>query len=341
MKIPGKIKLANLPTKIEFSDKLSTLIGKDIWVKRDDLSGTELTGNKVRKLEFLAADALEKGCDYLITCGGVQSNHARATAIVASKLGMGAFLVLRGEQPEDVQGNLLIDKLLGARIKFISHREYKKRAEIMESVRLLLEKEGKRGYIIPEGGSNSLGSMGYVEAVCEIKSQLEEENIQVDAVVSALGSGGTHTGLLVGAKYFDWHVRVIGVNVCDNASYFHSKIKEISSDMIEQYEINTDIKDEDIHILDGYVGLGYAKSRLEERELLREIAHSTGLIFDPVYTIKALFGLREEIRKGNLDGINKILFMHTGGIFGIFPMYNFFQKDMDNAQKNQESGCCG
>jgi len=341
MKIPGKIKLANLPTKIEFSEKLSKLIGREIWVKRDDLSGNELTGNKVRKLEFLAADALEKGCDYLITCGGVQSNHARATAVVASKLGMGAFLVLRGEATQNIQGNLLIDKLLGARIKFISPREYKRRGDIMESIRLMLEKEEKRGYIIPEGGSNAIGSMGYAEAVCEIKSQLDEEKIQVDAVVSALGSGGTHTGLLVGAKYFNWQVNVIGVNVCDNASYFRSKIKEISDDMIKTYEINIEINDEDIHILDGYVGLGYAKSSPEEREFLCEVARSTGLIFDPVYTIKALLGLREEVRKGGLKGINKILFMHTGGIFGIFPMYNLFQEDMENGQKNKEGSCCG
>jgi len=326
MRLPRKVRLANLPTRLEYSEKLSELIQKEIWIKRDDLSGTALTGNKVRKLEFLIAQAQDRGCDYLVTCGGIQSNHARATAIAASMFGMKSFLVLRGEASEEVQGNLLLDKIVGARIKFISKKEYTyHRHEIMENVCDSLAKEGSKGYIIPEGGSNALGSMGYLDAVCEIKSQLEEKNIELDAVFAPLGSGGTYTGLLVGAKYFYWNVKVFGVNVCDNETYFRNKIKEISSEMISEFRINIEVRDEDINICDGYVGFGYAKSRPEERELLCEVARTSGLILDPVYTVKALLGLKNEVMKGRLDGVNKILFLHTGGIFGVFPFHNLFK----------------
>ncbi len=325
MRVPKKIRLGNLPTPLELSCGLSELVaGKEIWVKRDDLTGTALTGNKVRKLELLAADAKEKGCDFLVTCGGIQSNHARATAIVASMLGMGSYLILRGEEPDYFQGNLLLDKILGARIKFITPLEYKNRNEIMQEACSELELEGKKGYIIPEGGSNALGSMGYVDAVCEIKSQLEEAGTEMDAVIVPLGSGGTYTGLLVGAKYFGWETKIIGVNVCDDQKYFRNKVKEISSDMNSLFKLDVKLEDDDIRIFDSYVGAGYAKSRREERDLISQIASKTGMFLDPVYTVKSFLGMQKEAENGGLDNVERILFWHTGGVFGLFSFNTLF-----------------
>ena len=183
-----RIRLANLPTKIEKLDRLSHELGKNIYIKRDDQTGTEISGNKIRKLEFSVGEALENNCDYLITCGGIQSNHARATAAVAAKLGLGSYLVLRGDENEEVEGNLFLDKLLGAKIKFVTSEEYKNRAKIMDEIRMQLAKKGHKAYIIPEGASNGIGSLGYVNAMKEILEQ-EKELDKFDAIVVAVGSG--------------------------------------------------------------------------------------------------------------------------------------------------------
>lgn len=196
-----RIRLANLPTKIEKLDRLSHELGKNIYIKRDDQTGTEISGNKIRKLEFSVGEALENNCDYLITCGGIQSNHARATAAVAAKLGLGSYLVLRGDEKEEAEGNLFLDKMLGANIRFVTSEEYKNhRTKIMEGIRIQLEEEGYKGYIIPEGASNAIGSLGYVNAMEEILEQEKELGIKFDAIVVTVGSGGTYAGLYYGNK---------------------------------------------------------------------------------------------------------------------------------------------
>ena len=185
-----RIRIANLPTKIEKLNRLSDKLGKNIFIKRDDQTGTEVSGNKIRKLEFSVGEALEKNCDYLITCGGIQSNHARATAAVAAKLGLGAYLVLRGNEEEETEGNLFLDKMLGANIKFITADEYKNhRAKIMVDIREQLENKGHKAYVIPEGASNGIGSLGYVNTMDEILKQEKELGIKFDAIVVTVGSG--------------------------------------------------------------------------------------------------------------------------------------------------------
>ena len=165
MILQEKIRIANLPTKIEKMEKLSKELGKNIFIKRDDQTGTEVSGNKIRKLEYAAKDALDKNCDYLITCGGIQSNHARATAAVAAKLGMGSYLVLRGREDNELEGNYFLDKILGAKIKFVTDEEYRNnRTVIMESIKNELSKKGHKAYILPEGASNGIGSLGYYNA---------------------------------------------------------------------------------------------------------------------------------------------------------------------------------
>ncbi|MDZ7377000.1 MAG: pyridoxal-phosphate dependent enzyme [candidate division KSB1 bacterium] len=236
---PDRIRLANLPTPIEKLDRICVQWGgPQIYVKRDDLTGMALSGNKIRKLEFVIAEARNQGADLLITCGGVQSNHARATAVAAAKLGMACYLVLRGSSDSPIDGNLLLDRLVGARIKFISAEDYSKRVdEIMAELALQLKHDGFHPYIIPEGASNELGCMGYVAAMAEINKQMAELNFVFDHIICATGSGGTQAGLILGKKLFAPDCDVIGFNVCDDEAYFVRKIRHIATMAIERFSI--------------------------------------------------------------------------------------------------------
>ncbi|NLY77701.1 MAG: D-cysteine desulfhydrase family protein [Tissierellia bacterium] len=312
-----RIRLANLPTKIERLDRLSEQLGKNIYIKRDDQTGTELTGNKIRKLEYCVAEAVANNCDYLITCGGIQSNHCRATAAVAAKLGLGAYLVLRGNEDASVEGNLFFDKMLGAEIKFVTADEYKyQRAEIMEGIKEELEKKGHKGYIIPEGASNGVGSLGYINAMEEILEQEKEMGIKFDAIVVTVGSGGTYSGLYYGNRINNNSATVYGFNITEAKEHFQEVVLKLLKEISQYTGKEIPVAKDEIDIIDGYVGRGYALSRPEEIEFLSYLAKLEGLILDPVYTGKTMYGLVEEIKKGTFDKHENILFIHTGGIFG-------------------------
>lgn len=317
MNLPKNINFANLPTKIEKLERLSQELGSQIYIKRDDQTGSEISGNKVRKLEFAVQEALDNGCDYLITCGGIQSNHARATAAVAAKLGIGSYLVLRGNEIEDIEGNFFLDKILGANIRFITAEEYKNnRMNIMEGIKNQLAKEGHKAYILPEGASNGIGSLGYCKAMEEILMQEKELGIKFDAIVTAVGSGGTYAGLYYGNSINNNDATVYGVNVCDDAEYFRNIVEKLLKEIANYTGKEIHINKEEIDILDGYVGRGYALSQQEEIEFIHKLAKQEGVILDPVYTGKAMYGLVEEIKKGTFNKHKNILFIHTGGIFG-------------------------
>lgn len=321
IKIPEKINMANLPTKIEKMEKLSKKLGgPDIYIKRDDQTGTEISGNKIRKLEFSAAEALNKGCDTLITCGGIQSNHCRATAAVAVKLGFKCCLLLNGSNDAEVDGNLLLDKLLGAEIYFVSQKEYEnRRMEVMKEIKTNMENKGLKPYIIPEGASNGIGGFGYYKAIEEIMLQEREMEVHFDGIVIAAGSGGTYSGLLLGSRILNYDAKIYGVNVCQNEKYFKDRIYEILHDSMKYIDVNLNFSKDEINIIDGYVGRGYALSREEELEFIKELAKLEGIILDPVYTGKAMYGLVQEIKKRKFSEYKNLLFIHTGGIFGIFP----------------------
>ena len=327
IKVPERIQLANLPTKIEKLQRLSQQLGgPEIYIKRDDQTGTELSGNKVRKLEYSVKEALESSCDCLITCGGIQSNHCRATAAAAVKLGMKCFLVLRGSMDTQPEGNLLIDRLLGADIRFITAEEYSDQREyIMEDIKDELEQKGFKPYIIPEGASNGIGSFGYYTAMEEIISQEKEYGIDLDCIVLATGSGGTYAGLWLANKLLNHSSDIYGINVGGDAMYFKTRIQEILYESMKYLDVNVTVSKDEITIIDGYVGRGYALSRPEELEFIHELAKLEGVILDPVYTGKAMYGLTEEIKKGTFKDYKNILFIHTGGLFGLFPQGNLFE----------------
>ncbi|WP_432662423.1 D-cysteine desulfhydrase family protein [Wukongibacter baidiensis] len=326
IKIPKRIEIANLPTRIEKLERLSQKLGgPDIFIKRDDQTGTEISGNKVRKLEFAVKEALDQGCDLLITCGGIQSNHARATAAVAARLGISSCLVLRSNGEEDVEGNLFLDKVLGAQIRFITPEEYReKRMEIMADIKEELSKEGYKPYIIPEGASNGIGTFGYFKAMEEIIQQEKDMGIKFDAVVIGVGSGGTYGGLFLANKIMKHEAKIYGVNVCDDAEHFKKQIQKVINESLSYIDEPFEFTKDEINIIDGYVGRGYALSRPEEIEFIHELAKLEGVILDPVYTGKAMYGLVNEIKKGNLKEHKNILFIHTGGLYGLFPKRDLF-----------------
>ncbi|WP_297434041.1 D-cysteine desulfhydrase family protein [uncultured Cetobacterium sp.] len=325
----NKINIANLPTKIEKLEKISIELGVNIFFKRDDETGSEVSGNKVRKLEYSIKEAIDQGCDTLITCGGIQSNHARSTAAAAIKAGLSSILVLRTNEEPEVDGNYFIDRLLGADIRFITSEEYSNnRQEIMENIVKELEKDERKGYIIPEGASNGVGSLGYINFVKEVLEFEEKTDVVFDTIVVAVGSGGTYAGIHMGNDiYLDGKRRVVGFNVCDTAKFFKEKVEEIikeSKEYLNEKDLKK-VKSENMDIIDGYVGEGYALSTKEELNFIWDLAKKEGVILDPVYTGKAMFGLHNEIKKGSFKNSKNILFVHTGGLFGLFPKKNQFE----------------
>lgn len=320
--------MANLPTKIQKLERLSKELDAHIYIKRDDQTGSEFSGNKVRKLEFETAAAVEQGCNMLITCGGIQSNHCRATVEAATVLGMKSAVLLRISQTPPVTGNYFLDRLLGADVKFCNNDEYRNhRNDIMESMADEYRKQGYKPYVIPEGASNALGTMGYYTCMEEIIEQEKQMGIKFDTIVVATGSGGTISGLYLANELHHLGKRVIGMAVCDNVEYFTDiayKIACEAVDLLPEYK-GTKLDKSHVEIIDKYVGIGYALSRPEELEFIKKVARTEGLILDPVYTGKAMYGIWNELQPGgSLSHKENILFIHTGGMFGLFPISETF-----------------
>ncbi|KAK4750972.1 hypothetical protein SAY87_004454 [Trapa incisa] len=277
--------LGHLPTPIHRWNLPNLPNGTDVWLKRDDLTGMQLSGNKVRKLEFLLADAVTEGADCIITIGGIQSNHCRATAVAAKYLNLDCYLILRTskvlvDKDPGLTGNLLVERLVGAHMDLISKEEYAKIGSVTltEILKEKLINEGRKPYVIPVGGSNSLGTWGYIEAIREIEQQQQhcgDGNVKFDDIIVACGSGGTIAGLSLGSRL----------------SSMKAKAK----------------------------GLGYAISTAEELKFVKEVATATGVILDPVYSGKAAYGMMKDMAENpkNWEG-RKVLFVHTGGLLGLF-----------------------
>ena len=320
MKVPERIPIANLPTRIEKLERLSSQLGgPDIYVKRDDQTGTELSGNKIRKLEFSIREALDQGCDTLITCGGPQSNHCRATAAAAARLGLGCVLLLR-EDTSAPQGNLFLDRLLGAEVRMVAADEFEiRRDAIMAGLLDELAAKGRKGYLIPLGASNGIGSFGYFNCIHEIAQQEKQLGFQFDRIVMAVGSGGTFAGAYYANRLLDRPTVITGINVAGDAAYFQAEIHEILKQSFAYTGVPIACQPGDFEIIDGYVGRGYALNKPDELRFIAELARLEGLVLDPVYTGKAFLGMVRELERGRFGGSERILFIHTGGLYGAFP----------------------
>lgn len=325
LKLPEKIELARTPTPIErLENHLHGIEDYDIFIKRDDLTGSILQGNKIRKLEYFIPLCREQNADILITCGGLQSNHCRAVACLSAIKGLKSYLLLRGNKPQLPQANYLLDKLVGAEIEFVTPGEYAHIDEIMSDRAKRLKSRGLIPFIIPEGGSNAIGLCGYFDCYREIHNQMEEMNLTFDFIFTATGSGGTYGGLTAGTKYYRDRAKVIGINVCYTADHFVNRIFGYLKDFEKKYCTGLDFRRSEINIVDGYVGAGYALSRNEELAVISKMAQSCGLLLDPVYTGKAFFGMLDLLRKKVIPSGSKILFMHTGGLWGLMAIGDRF-----------------
>ncbi|MFH0766434.1 MAG: D-cysteine desulfhydrase family protein, partial [Calditrichota bacterium] len=325
------LRLAHIPTPLQRLDRLSELWGGEIWIKRDDLTGSGLSGNKVRKLEYLLTDAAANGADTLITCGGIQSNHCRATALTAARMRLKCRLLLRGIPPRELDGNLLLDRLAGAEIQFIDEDRYQN--DLSSELRRIAEDVKSRGgnpYIIPEGGSNHIGARGYVQAAAELHRQCDEIGLQPKRIVCATGSGGTHAGLWFGVKSQNWAVEIWSASVCYDRAEIAQRIHRIILDMISSEQTSLTCGLDDILVLDGYRGLGYAKADKSEFDVIIETAREEGIIVDPVYTGKAARAIKAETQAGRMPGAT--IFWHTGGVFGLFPFRRGLEKALKTAR---------
>ncbi len=317
---PEKLSLAQLPTPLQPLDRYSTsLNGPRIWLKRDDLSGSTTSGNKIRKLEYTLAYAKSQGCTAVITCGGLQSNHCRTTALLAAQLGMQCTLVLRGEKPDSFNANLLLDALAGAALHFYPEKTYYKELEnLLEEHRLSYSNINIKSHIIPTGASDGIGIWGYIACAEELGNDFLRAGIQPTHIIHATGSGGTQAGLTLGAHLHSLSAKVTGINVCDDEAYFQNKVRHDMRDWKARYGAEVDVDAIPVHVIDGYVGKGYAQASDEVLACIAELARLEGVVLDPVYTGKAFYGLSQEIRKGRFDGCSDIVFIHTGGIFGLY-----------------------
>ena len=307
-----RIVLAHLPTPIEPLPRLTKLLqGPQLFIKRDDLTGLALGGNKTRKLEYLAADALAQGCRMLITTGAVQSNHCRQVAAAAARLGLGCILVLAGEDPGSRQGNLLLDELSGAKLVFISKEE---RDQRLQQAFAQADEDGLKPYLIPYGGSNPIGVQGYIQAMHELQAQ----QLQPDWIVLASSSGGTQAGLVLGAKQTGFLGRILGISVDKPADELMQTIMALANQTAAWLGIDKKIESEDVLVNGAYCQAGYGILQPAEVEAIRLFARTGGILLDPVYTGRAAAGLIDLIRKGFFSPNETVLFWHTGGIPALF-----------------------
>lgn len=309
--------LGCFPTPLQRLSNLSELFGKELYIKRDDMTGVGLGGNKVRKLTFLLGDAQQKGATVVMTTGGAQSNHAMLTAACCNRLGMKAQLLLKRRGVSDPVGNVYLDGLLGAQVDFFDTDDYGVIYEEMSRRKTALAEAGEWAYEIPLGGSTALGALGYVECFRETLAQCAHLGIHPDRIVSAVGSGGTYAGLCAGADLFAPDVRVTGVAV-DRAP-FHQICAQLKAEIGGLLELEQPLGDDNLEIYDN-AGLGYGIPGPAEREALELMARQEGIFLDPVYTGKAFSWLLAQLRSGALAEEQTIVFLHSGGAGGLFAI---------------------
>jgi len=315
----GRRALGFLPTPLVAAPRLSAALGGPrIWIKRDDQTGLALGGNKTRKLEYLVGAALRDGADTLVTGGAAQSNHCRQTAAAAAACGFECHLVLGGEEPARRDGNLLLDGLFGAHVHWAGER---RRGEDMPRIADELRAAGRRPVVVPYGGSNEIGATGFVQAVRELGEQMREQQLEFGHVVFASSSGGTHAGLAVGRAWYGHTFEPVAIAVdkedAGTADY-GDHVAALAGRTADRLGLPYRFGRNDIRLRAEYTGGGYGVMGEAEREAIRLAATTEGILLDPVYSGRAMAGLIDMVRRGELGPEDRVLFWHTGGTPALF-----------------------
>lgn len=315
-----RLELIGAPTPLEYLPRLSDHLGREIFIKRDDVTPLAMGGNKLRKLEFLAADALREGADTLITAGAIQSNHVRQTAAVAAKLGLHCVALLEnpiGTRAENylTNGNRLLLDLFNTQVEMCDALTDPNAK--LEELATRIEAQGYRPYVIPVGGSNALGALGYVESALEIAQQCEGA-VELSSVVVASGSAGTHAGLAVGLEQLMPNAELIGVTVSRKVADQLPKVIALQQAVANSLELEARAG---IQLWDDYFAPGYGTPNDEGMDAVRLLAQLEGILLDPVYTGKAMAGLIDGINQNRFKDEGPILFIHTGGAPALFAYH--------------------
>lgn len=327
-----RVRLAALPTPLEDMRTLTAkLNGPRLLIKRDDMTGLAFGGNKVRKLEFIMADALKQNADIIITSGGVQTNHGRLTAAAAKKLGLKPVLVLTGEEPKEYTGNLFVDYVLGAEIHFVTadsglspaeaQKQQRARGEAKAlEIKAKYEAQGHKCYIVPRGGRMPVATAGYLNATLEMYKQLIEMNVKADYLVVSTGSTSTTSSLILGSKVFNTGMKVIGISVSRPAEECKDRIMDELEKDIAYYGYDVNIERDELTIFDNYIGPGYSIPTPEGIQAIKLLAESEAIMLDYAYTGKGMSGLIDLVKKGYFTKDDVVLFLHTGGTAGLFAL---------------------
>ncbi len=322
---PPKCNLGRLSTPLVSLDRLSEKIGGPrIWMKRDDMTGFASGGNKIRKLEYLLADAKAKGCDTLVTQGAFQSNHCRATALLGNKMGFQTCLLLLGDLKtvsgdEIPDSNLFISRMAGVEVAYYEMETYYARMdEILDEKIAALEKSGRKPYKIPAGATSSLGLWGYIECAQELKMDFEREQITPDYIFHATGSAGTQAGLTLGKQLYNLKAEIFGVAVLENSAHFEEVVRKNMREWKSEFGIDVDVEALSINTLDQYIGNAYSEPDPGAYEAVTLLAELEGILLDPVYTGRGFQGLLKAIGNRTFSHARDIVFVHTGGAIGLF-----------------------
>lgn len=323
---PPRLSLAILPTPVVEMTNLARDLGiSRLLLKRDDLTGLECSGNKIRKLEYVLADALKSGATSLVTAGGVQSNHCRATAAAGARLGLPVRLLLRSAEDDPPRnGNLFLDHLFGAEITMHAPAEFNANRQALVDAAMDVERrKGREPCWFPIGASVPLGCWGYIRCMHELVEQIGR-NSSIDLFV-AVGSSGTLAGLLLGKALFRCdHWRIVGVPICDSADYFRKEVRELIDATIAQFNLDVTPEQTPIELLGRFIGDGYAIPYASEIDTIRTVARREGILLEPTYTGKAFTGMLETNRTGGIRAAATPMFLHTGGVFGLMARRDLF-----------------
>jgi L-cysteate sulfo-lyase len=318
-----RINLTNLPTPLQEMRRLTKkLDGPRLLVKRDDLTGLAMGGNKTRKLEFIRADAKSKGADVIVTGAGLQSNWSTLTTAAAARCGMKTVICSAGPtdgyKPEEYGGNMLLQKILGAEIRVFPVPTVELYEKVLTEVADELKAKGNHPYVANFAGSTPIGCLGYVQAMIELINQATSQDFDIDYVLTACGSRGTQAGLISGAKTMRSHIKVIGINVMSDQEE-GTLIRRLVSETTKLLDQQLDLNSEDIIVLNDYAGESYGAIHKDAIDAITLVAQTEGIFLDPVYTGKAMAGLVDLVKRGHFNKNDTVVFLHTGGTPAIFP----------------------